>query len=1138
MGRTRTSLLALATVLLALVHGAVAFAAPTFGTPGPDAIPTFQSIGLYWAPPQASSTNVATVQFRPVGTAAWRPGLDLWFDARTSPAGPEYRGSIVELASATTYEIQLTLKTPQGAVLFTETLQAATWSETETLPVPAGYQIKLPPPPGGLTISRIVLNPASIPAPTTSLSGRELTINVPSADSGTGYTLITADPGNQVVDPTGTAALPGNAFDNQVDSCILINHGVKRVIIRGLELRNCRRHGVFLWRNLSSTTQTRDIVIEDNLFTGWGSFGRAKAGFPDNDGAVGCATPGVALNLRPVRIIVQRNTMSNARHNATPWGPNHIHPEGPQGIVWGSCGRNHVIRWNDIVGVDGQKHFMDGIGGGENFSTEGFPWADSDINGNKITHVYDDAIEAEGGNRNVRIWGNYLDKTMVAIANAATSVGPLYVWRNVSNDMALFFDPSATDEGIDTRGPFVKAGSNSANSAINGGRAYYFHNTLLQPPSQQSQPYPRGAGYGLNDSGGSLPFYNFVSLNNIWHIHKVPQLPNANDYRSIEADCNVQGPCTADYDLFNGLMVNPGPNPEIHGFGNPVNGDENSVPTYASSGGRYPAPSALPSASNEWSGDFQLASSSRGFHGGIFLANFNDLLNPDPGAHQSGTARMKFGVAAAMPPTPPPPPPPSGPTARLAATPLSGAAPLTVSFDATGSTAGGSAITTYSIDFGDGSPSGTGATQSHTYGTTGNFTATLTVTDANGLQSTDAKAIQVTVPEGPPFSGASAFRLFVSANPGLTINRAAGEKIDFSVSAADGRALQKVRFFVDGAHKLTDSATPFQFSWTPAASDSVGSHTLLAEATDTAGNVAVETRTLTLLASACSIFVSATSVTQGEPIDVQGVCTTTQTLERMEFFVDNVLQSPNRDATPPYTWTMDTSAFAVGTRVLRIRGVQGSVVIGEDSVSIQILAAPLTLTFSPGTVVQRTEDLTVTVSATDGRALKQVDFYFDGIFRAGENMAPFQFTWPAGGSSRRPDVLGRRLLVVQATDSNGNVLTATRDLYVLTQTCNVLLATSQFEVSSPDTVLVAPHAIVQGQPLVVHGLCSASQSVTQIDVLIDGVQQSSDTIAPYGWALGTSSLAPGTHTLAIRALLAGGTQSNHSMTFEVLAPLP
>ena len=47
------------------------------------------------------------------------------------------------------------------------------------------------------------------------------------------------------------------------------------------------------------------------------------------------------------------------------------------------------------------------MGGEDNFSTTGFPDADSDIYGNSIQNTWDDGIEAEGGNNNVRIWGNY-----------------------------------------------------------------------------------------------------------------------------------------------------------------------------------------------------------------------------------------------------------------------------------------------------------------------------------------------------------------------------------------------------------------------------------------------------------------------------------------------------------------------------------------------------------------------------------------------------------------------------------------------------------------------------------------------------------------------------------------------------------
>jgi hypothetical protein len=92
----------------------------------------------------------------------------------------------------------------------------------------------------------------------------------------------------------------------------------------------------------------------------------------------------------------------------------------------------------------------------------------------------------------VRIWGNHFDWVFVAIANAATTTGPLYVWRNV---LARSYE----------RGPFIKAGSRKP--AANGGRAYYFHNTGM------------GAGAGIARAGG--PTYNFVARNNAWPKSRV-----------------------------------------------------------------------------------------------------------------------------------------------------------------------------------------------------------------------------------------------------------------------------------------------------------------------------------------------------------------------------------------------------------------------------------------------------------------------------------------------------------------------------------------------------------------------------------------------------------------------------------------
>src|SRR6185436_4367629 len=172
-----------------------------------------------------------------------------------------------------------------------------------------------------------------------------------------------------------------------------------------------------------------------------------------------------------VRVTVQRNRMHDPRYSANSWTDGH--PAGPQAITFSYCGGNHVFRWNEIYST-GANRFNDGMGGEDNFTTTGFPNADSDIYGNRITQTWDDGIEAEGGNRNVRIWGNYLDRTATGIATTVTSKGPVYIFRNVWS-RNQFYQNVSTD--ADERQPLFKSGSDSS---LGDGRRYLFHNTMLQ----------------------------------------------------------------------------------------------------------------------------------------------------------------------------------------------------------------------------------------------------------------------------------------------------------------------------------------------------------------------------------------------------------------------------------------------------------------------------------------------------------------------------------------------------------------------------------------------------------------------------------------------------------------------------------
>jgi PKD repeat protein len=96
------------------------------------------------------------------------------------------------------------------------------------------------------------------------------------------------------------------------------------------------------------------------------------------------------------------------------------------------------------------------------------------------------------------------------------------------------------------------------------------------------------------------------------------------------------------------------------------------------------------------------------------------------------------------------------PVAALTANPLTGTAPLTVTFNGSGSSdADGDTIASYTFNFGDGSTPVTQSTPTiqHTYNTNGNYPARLTVTDSRGFQSTNTAQVVISVSPAPTCSG-------------------------------------------------------------------------------------------------------------------------------------------------------------------------------------------------------------------------------------------------------------------------------------------------------------------------------------------------------------------------------------------------
>lgn len=400
------------------------------------AVPTFESLGLYYSQPLAADS--CQVRYRNANTTSWQEGYPLVYDQRAK----QWRGSLVGLTPDTLYDIRL--ESGGQRVEF----QART--RPEKLAVAKTTYL-----PGGTT---------------------DQTLHIRDGGTAEGWHLVTPAPGTKFV---------SDVF-NLSDYNIVVE--ADYVILRGLELKNAGIHGVLIREGV------QHVVVEDCHITGWGRIGGARVW-----GVFHGSDSGIYAENDAGHLVFQRNLIEHPRGGANDWESGH--PVGPQAITLRDSRGGNVIRYNTIRSTE-DHGFNDGIGGGANYSFKGSPNCDSDIYGNIISHCWDDAIESEGANRNVRIWSNYIHHTFVHIATAATSMGPLYIFRNVFGESRVSHQDPSGGMMIKTGMNYVNIGGERVSTGL--GYRFIFHNTAVQPG-------------GALDVFSGHELHNAVSRNNIFY---------------------------------------------------------------------------------------------------------------------------------------------------------------------------------------------------------------------------------------------------------------------------------------------------------------------------------------------------------------------------------------------------------------------------------------------------------------------------------------------------------------------------------------------------------------------------------------------------------------------------------------------
>lgn len=546
------------TLWLPILAGVLSFASVTFAQAtnhdqigsGVVLVPTFHCISIYWSPPQGEADRTVAIKFRKTGQQQWRPGFPLRYRPVDTPAcKADYRGSLVNLTPGTTYDIELTL---DGTELRTE-CRGTTWSGT----FPVGTTVKV--------------------------SDRTTTLMANQSGKPDAYVLY---------DGTGCTIDIGNQDD------VGIAVRASYVILRGFTIKNVKQHGIRLFSG-------HHIVIENCDISDWGS--------EDEKGWGHDYQAGVFSNNRDLNaVVIQRCKMHHPSWDSNSWAEKHgksTHPAGPQAVVFWESEGNHVFRYNECWS-DKNHYFNDAMGAGYNGSYRGFPGADSDVYCNYIANCWDDGIEAEGGDQNVRIWNNYIEDVLIPVANAAVSIGPLYVWRNISGPS---YSPAGSSWNM-THGPLMKMGYANGEMWMTG-HMYVFNNTIFQNNDN-------GAA-GLGGSGRIIK--HCTTRNNILHVRQ-------DDRYGIAVSRNHEDN-DFDYDLLSAAFP---AGQEKHGL--------RGIPRYAPGAGFD---------SETRSGTFQLAPGSKGVDAGTVIPNFCEPVDGhhlDLGAHERGTGPMQFGVKSLFTP--------------------------------------------------------------------------------------------------------------------------------------------------------------------------------------------------------------------------------------------------------------------------------------------------------------------------------------------------------------------------------------------------------------------------------------------------------------------------------------------------------
>ena len=408
----------------------------------------------------------------------------------------------------------------------------------------------------------------------------------------------------------------------------------------------------------------------------------------------------------------------------------------------------------------------------------------------------------------------------------------------------------------------------------------------------------------------------------------------------------------------------------------------------------------------------------------------------------------------------------------------------------------------------------------------GTYSLLAVSTDNAGVSGTST-AVTVTIsPNGAPS--------VTLVSPGTNLVVGLGTVVNLSATASDtDGTIANVRFLANGTLLATSATLPYRTNFTPTAA---GIYTIVAQATDNAGNIADSVaQTITVLGGNVQIVTlnnpsADTSITADSSLLLSaGAAISSGTIARVEFYAGTTLLATKTAA--PYTFVWRPAA--IGSYAVRAVAFDGNGSGVSSSVSNVTVGPPLR---TPGTYFVNLVNPANSASVVAFRnitfiagtnvpdsAEPQVDFYANGGIFETVTALPYQTT-------RNPTVPGSFEFYAVIRVSGAVYTSAPVTVTVLPNTPPVVALTSP---SSGSTVNVGSIVTIKA------AASDAEDSIDTVKFLVNGQVVSTSSAFPYSASWTPTS--EGIYTLTAIAKdsqgsVGGNQTSSEAVYVRVTAP--